>query len=308
MKKKLLALVIAAAVAITIMPVGMVLTAADGNVESETLRGNIGPTAADGNYGDSVTFTLVNGTLAIDGTGPMADFPGETPWENERSSITSVVVGEGITYIGANAFRGIAVDDMDDSPDTWEPLMVGLPQSLTAIGDGAFADCPGLTQLSVPGTIDTLGNGVFAGSGLTSIKLPDSITFMGTGTFENCASLTEATMPAGIVGLPENTFAGCTSLQKVTTSDGSEVTGALAGEETAADAGAETAADGETADAGYGPVEITGTETESFGADGDSTSTTTDSDSTTTDTPTATASGACGTGAKIGRASCRERV
>ncbi len=64
-----------------------------------------------GTCGDGVSWTLTGDTLAITydgtGTGEMMDFQDSaaTPWNSYLSSITTVTVGEGVTKLGAYAFR-----------------------------------------------------------------------------------------------------------------------------------------------------------------------------------------------------------
>ena len=68
---------------------------------------------ADGTCGENATWTLDNyGCVAISGTGAMDDyesFIAETPWSqysyDNDVDILSVSVNEGITHVGANAFR-----------------------------------------------------------------------------------------------------------------------------------------------------------------------------------------------------------
>lgn len=59
--------------------------------------------------GENLTWTLdENGCLTISGTGEMTDFDSNTivPWFEFRSSITDVVIEEGVTTIGNYAFAG----------------------------------------------------------------------------------------------------------------------------------------------------------------------------------------------------------
>ena len=66
-----------------------------------------------GTCGDNVTWELAltstSGILTISGTGAMADYdgPDDQPWKDYRSSITKVVIGNGVTSIGNNAFTGV---------------------------------------------------------------------------------------------------------------------------------------------------------------------------------------------------------
>ncbi len=91
----------------------------------------------DGN-GDGVNDTIwvFTNVLAV-GAFDIADFsPGDAPWGDFSSSITNVVLDEGITRIGSNAFCSNTV-----------LTSVVVPASVTGIGDGAFAGCTSLASL-----------------------------------------------------------------------------------------------------------------------------------------------------------------
>ncbi|MEB3428167.1 leucine-rich repeat domain-containing protein, partial [Flavobacterium psychrophilum] len=68
---------------------------------------------------------------------------------------------------------------------------VTIPNSVTTIGDEAFADCSGLTSVTIPNSVTTIGDGSFARcSGLTSVTIPNSVTSIGDYAFNSCPSLT----------------------------------------------------------------------------------------------------------------------
>ena len=73
-----------------------------------------------------------NEELRITGTGPLFDFFGEkeVPWESHLDHIRKVVVAHGITYIGFQAFSYCT-----------SLSSVELPDTLTGIGQHAFAGC-----------------------------------------------------------------------------------------------------------------------------------------------------------------------
>ncbi|MCM1437842.1 MAG: leucine-rich repeat protein [Roseburia sp.] len=62
--------------------------------------------------------------------------------------------------------------------------------------DGAFSGCSGLTSITIPNSVTSIGAGAFRNcSGLTSITIPDSVTDIGCGAFEGCSNLTSITLP-----------------------------------------------------------------------------------------------------------------
>ena len=91
---------------------------------------------------DVIAYTNANGRLEISGLGNMQDFDPSAPWTGD--TVTEVVVGEGVTSIGANAFAGCAglktlVMMEDENPP---PLAVGtvLEGVQIFVPDGAEAD------------------------------------------------------------------------------------------------------------------------------------------------------------------------
>ena len=84
------------------------------------------------------------------------------------------------------------------------------------IGDKAFCYCRGLTSLTLPDGITSIGYCAFNGcSGLTSLTLPDGITSIGPWAFRDCSGLTSLTIPAGITSIHSLAFQYCSGLKEV---------------------------------------------------------------------------------------------
>ena len=62
----------------------------------------------------------------------------------------------------------------------------------------AFYDCDGLTQITLPNTITTIGSSAFCSSGLTSITLPPSLEKLHDNAFSYCSKLIEVVFPANL--------------------------------------------------------------------------------------------------------------
>ena len=87
----------------------------------------------------------------------------------------------------------------------------GLPVKSTR--DWAFADCKSLTSISVPDSVNAIGNGAFSGcSSLASINIPNSVTTIRGSAFCNCLSLTSITIPESVTSIIEGAFAYCSNL------------------------------------------------------------------------------------------------
>ena len=114
------------------------------------------PTSAipEGTAGDDIAWVISeDGTLAITGTGDMDDFKrgsAEVPWADFRDSVTSVVVGEGVTGIGREAFYNCA-----------NMTGIALPEGVTSIRDQAFEGCTGLSEITIPASVTEIGYKAF---------------------------------------------------------------------------------------------------------------------------------------------------
>ncbi|MGN0469630.1 MAG: leucine-rich repeat domain-containing protein [Acutalibacteraceae bacterium] len=98
---------------------------------------------------------------------------------------------------------------------------VTIPDSVTFIDVGAFAGCTGLTSVIIPDSVKTLGwsswrSGVFGGcTGLTNVTIGNDVTEIGQYIFERCTALTSITIPENIKSIESFAFEGCTGLTSV---------------------------------------------------------------------------------------------
>ena len=91
-----------------------------------------------GACGENVDWVMTaGGTLTISGTGAMADCEwNSAPWARACSEITSIVIGDGVTGIGNNAFQYCS-----------SLTGAAIPGSVTAIGSSVFYGCDALTDI-----------------------------------------------------------------------------------------------------------------------------------------------------------------
>ncbi len=104
-----------------------------------------------GTYGENITwnFDEATGTLTFSGSGDMADTPaGEfTPWEkNFRTEVKHIIINDGITNIGMNAFY--TIEKAED---------IYIPQSVTVIKGGALQGCKSIKELRLPNSLTNIG-------------------------------------------------------------------------------------------------------------------------------------------------------
>ncbi len=158
---------------------------------------------------NSISWSLNNGVLTISGSGRMEDYSSSgSPWYSDRSSVSSIVVSEGITYIGRYAFLGTYATE------------VALPDSLTEIGEGAFYQCSKLTGVTIPDKTTVLGTAAFAEcSALTEITLGSSVTEIGDYALQDTA-LTSLTLPASLTEIKPETCYNCKKLTEYVVASG----------------------------------------------------------------------------------------
>ena len=166
-----------------------------------------GTCGAEGNNGDNLTWILDDeGVLTISGTGAMASWNWKgSPWYANKDKIESVVIEDGVTSIGANAFDGCS-----------GLTSITIPSSVTSIGEHAFYGCSGLTSITIPSSVTSIGAYAFYGCSVTSITIPSSVTSIGAGAFYRCSGLTSITIPSSVTSIGEYTFYGCSGLTSIT--------------------------------------------------------------------------------------------
>lgn len=205
MKKRLLSMILAISMMLTILPVNAITAwAADDK---------------SGVCGDGLTYTMIqNGgtdtyTLAITksgtGTGAMTDYSYSSgykpvPWYAECDKITKLTIA-GATSIGKSAFE--YCHKLAD---------VTISGSVTSIGEQAFEGCQALTNTSISNILKeatSIGEGAFRGcTSLTSVEIPKSVTSIDVAAFGQCSNLTSVKILGTITSIAASTFIDCGKL------------------------------------------------------------------------------------------------
>ncbi len=134
-----------------------------------------------GSCGDNVTWTLdSDGVLTISGTGAMANKSEEyVPWYSIRTEIKTVIIEDGVTTIGSDAFNNCT-----------NLASVTIPSRVTSIGSSAFRNCTNLASVTIPSSVTSIGISAFANcTNLASVTIPSSVTSIGPGAFRGCSGV-----------------------------------------------------------------------------------------------------------------------
>lgn len=203
--QRLLSMVLALSMLLTFLPVsafaeGTPPPYAIGNEDAQELGENNTHTYTDIVSGEG-TYTY---TLNDDHTATLTKFTGEhahVPKEVTKGTETYKV-----TAIGENAF---ATMDSGKHIDNKTLQSVKLPDTITDIGDQAFAHCVKILSIEIPDSVTEIKTGTFGGCSLLgSVKLPINLTTIGMGAFAECPDLESIELPDGLMNVEEGAFSG----------------------------------------------------------------------------------------------------
>lgn len=142
----------------------------------------------------------------IDGhSGAMADYTNATdrPWHTVRDNIRSLVVADGVTYVGKNAFNYCQ-----------NLASITLGDSVTTLAENCFFNCRStkLTTINLPASLKVIGRQAFGNTRITSIAFPNGIDTIGWYSFSSCSNLASVTFGDTVGYIDRNAFGGCSAL------------------------------------------------------------------------------------------------
>ena len=158
------------------------------------------------------------------------------------NSLTSVTIPNSVTSIGSYAFQNcdsltsIIVDENNQNYKSIDSNLYTkdgktlikyatgktvtdfvIPNSVTNIGEYAFAYCDSLTSVTIGNSVTSIGDWAFYDCySLTSVTIGDSVTSIGEYAFAYCDSLTSVTIGDSVTSIGRYAFAYGDSLTSVT--------------------------------------------------------------------------------------------
>ena len=97
---------------------------------------------------------------------------------------------------------------------------VKLPESLTTIADGSFANCSALNHVTIPDNVTKIGTSAFCVcNALSDITLGRGLTTIGDFAFKNCDSLETIQLPSNLEKIGDDAFCECDILKSITLQD-----------------------------------------------------------------------------------------
>ena len=156
-------------------------------------------------FAATFTGTLENGVLTVSGSGAMGSFSEGAPWAEFANDTTSIVISDGITSVGAYAFKNFK-----------KATSVTLPASVKDIDAYAFLNCASLQSIVLPAEMTAVKTGTFSGcTSLDGVIIPENVAEIQSYAF-NHTGLTEIVLPAAVTSVAKFAFTNCDSLKKIT--------------------------------------------------------------------------------------------
>ncbi len=169
-----------------------------------------------GKCGANVNYTYdpTEATLTVSGKGAMDDFTGSStptgdlqprPWYALKYDIKHVVIEDGVTTVGKNAF---------DSCLNLETVELG--KNVQSIGRYAFNGCKALTAVELPESTTSIDVQAFGNcDSIKSVIIPGKLTAIPTCAFVDCPALESVIIPRSVKSIGSNAFWKCPSLMSV---------------------------------------------------------------------------------------------
>ena len=164
------------------------------------------------------------GELIISGNGAIPNYgepyykkyktDGTAPWNQKKvwEKANKVIVEEGITEVGDNAFNGKTYWYKNGNTNIRKII---LPSTVTRIGKYAFA-YSAITSFDFPSKIKTIDNNIFEGCKyITSFSIPEKWKKITGSLFRGCWNLADVTIPEGVTEIASNAFSGCKKLHSI---------------------------------------------------------------------------------------------
>jgi len=174
--------------------------------------------------GPNLTWRIEDETLYIEGEGPMYDYgivyddegnsvtddegymvANPTPWR--KGSYTRIELDDRITHIGKAAFGR---EEIDNYYSGHALESIELPSKLESIGDYAFCTIFGVEEIVLPEGLTEMGVGAFANcEDLKSVTIPSTLKVIPEQAFEMCFQLENVTIAEGVEEIGPAAFMQC---------------------------------------------------------------------------------------------------
>ena len=216
--KKVLSVILAVVMIITIVPVSAIMASAT------VYTG----TGGDGSTGNTVSYNLDSetGVLNIVGRGNMKDllyysnsrqmsnFFGilsNSSTMNLSALVTEIRIGSYVTSVGDYCFANIFDSNLSARFDNLNSINLG--SSIKRIGKCAFYDVKGISSILIQGSCQTIDSSAFCNcTSLSTVIFGSGMQYFGTNAFYGCSVLNTPQFPASLKSIGKQCFYNCSSM------------------------------------------------------------------------------------------------
>ncbi|MDB4691906.1 leucine-rich repeat protein, partial [Verrucomicrobia bacterium] len=93
---------------------------------------------------------------------------------------------------------------------------ITIPNSVEFIGESTFEGCESLSSVIIGNSVTSIAEKAFMNcSELTSVTIPDSVTSIGNNAFQYCSELKSAAIGSSVTSIGDYSFANCSGLTSV---------------------------------------------------------------------------------------------
>ena len=156
----------------------------------------------------------------------------------ERCGFASICIPDSVTEIEGNPFKNCkALRTVELSPN--HPLLTVqdgmlidhvhqrvlrrlttgavciVPEGIKEIADGAFGRIPELTEITLPGSLEKIGEAAFIYCGMREITIPKGVAEIARMAFYHCDQLETVHLQEGLRGIGWDAFSECASLSDI---------------------------------------------------------------------------------------------
>lgn len=128
-----------------------------------------------------------------------------------------VVIGDGLTAIGSNAFY--STTPIDSSYPNWmyRAKSLKIADSVITIGGSAFYRWSGSGALILPQALTSIGEQCFYGATRLNgqLDIPQSVKTIGVNAFNGCAAITKIVIGSGVTSIGTGAFINMSNLKEV---------------------------------------------------------------------------------------------
>ncbi len=172
-----------------------------GNLAGKNATWSVAPRGEEGTFTAEELATKSDLVVTISGTGAMFDFANaneiDIPWYKYVNKVTGLVIEDGVTSVGANAFNGFS--------KLYNPDLGTTVESINTL---AFAGCSSAKwkTLKTPASLKYIGVNAFRGTKLKEVDLNEGLETIADSAFQGSNGIRTICVPVSLKSVGNSAF------------------------------------------------------------------------------------------------------